>query len=74
MTALQLPANGNLLVRAYDSLTNGEAVDPQALVAEHARLFVPAVLAPGKSKVVFERFSLVDPNVRTIIRSSTGGI
>lgn len=71
MIDLLLPCNENVILSAYAAITESSQVEPEALVAEYKRLFVSAVQPVQGRTSVFERFSLVDPNLRTIIQSST---
>lgn len=71
MSALQLPVGENILVAAYRAMTEGQKAEPSELVATYEEHFKTAVPVPPAQPQVFERFSLVDPNVRMTVRSST---
>ena len=71
MSALRLPVGENPLLSAYDVVVRREQAAPEDLAAEYARYFVStAPLAQGRP-LVFERFSLVDPAIRTVVRATT---
>jgi len=71
MSALHLPVGENILLAAYRAVTEGQTAGPAELVAAYEEHFKTAVLTPSAQPQVFERFSLVDPNIRMTVRSST---
>ena len=74
MVSLQLPSTENVILSAYAEIVKERAddqADPATLVALYDNLFVTAVPPAQNRPSNFERFSLVDPNLWTVIKSST---
>ena len=74
MVDLQLPSGENIILSAYASVTQGDQTFSMDFAGEYERFFgavaKPAVGHQGN----FERFSLVDPTIRTVIKSTATGI
>ncbi len=71
MNTLKSPAGENILLEAFRALEQKKATSSENLVADYDRLFEPSVAEPLNKPHVFERFSLIDPNVRLTIQSHT---
>lgn len=73
MKLLDLPKGENSLMAAYESVLDAKDSPERAndLVATYERFFVTAVPPAAVQAPVFERVSLVDPTIRTVIRSTT---
>ncbi|WP_374567533.1 hypothetical protein [Ideonella sp.] len=74
MHTLSLPATENILLIAFRAVAEGRPSDPAELVAAYERHFTTTVPVPAVQPPVFERFSLVDPNIRMIVQSSTATV
>lgn len=74
MNALSLPTSENILLAAFRTVTEGRISDPAELVAAYERHFASAVQVPAAQPSVFERFSLVDPNIRMTVQSGTATV
>ena len=69
---LELPTGENSLLAAHKAIEEGRSsVDSEDLQSLYLMHFVPAVPPVSVQPPVFERFSLIDPTIRTIIRSTT---
>lgn len=71
MNTLKSPAGENILLVAFCALEQKKATSPEDLVANYDRIFKSSVAEPLDKSHVFERFSLIDPNVRLTIQSHT---
>ncbi len=72
MSLLQLSTGPSLLLSAYEaSREDAGGMTGDDLAAKYRELFPHAVSAAPTGPTVFERFSLVDPSIRTVVRSST---
>lgn len=71
MNTLSLPIGENILLAAFRAVTESRGADPAELVAAYEQHFTTTVPVPPTQPPVFERFSLVDPNIRMIVQSST---
>jgi len=71
MTTLAAPEGENLLMLAHRAIDDEQAPDAAQLAAEFHRHFVVTARVPAGKPQVFERFSLVDPGIRTVIRANT---
>ncbi|UQY83677.1 hypothetical protein [Ralstonia pseudosolanacearum] len=71
MTELAAPEGENLLLIARRAVTEKQAPDAAELVAEFHRHFVVTAPIPAGKPQLFERFSLVDPDMRTVIQANT---
>lgn len=74
MVNLQLPGGENIILSAYASLTKDDQAASMDFVSEYERHFVTAVKPATGHQGNFERFSLVDPTIRTVIKSTATGI
>ncbi|MER2540015.1 MAG: hypothetical protein ABTQ26_12310 [Azonexus sp.] len=74
MINFQLPGGENIILSAYASMTKNDQTAQVDLVSEYERHFVSAVKSATGRQVNFDRFSLVDPTIRTIIKSTSTGI
>ena len=71
MTKLAAPTGENLLLTAYRAVADKQTPEAAELGAEYRRHFVvTAPPASGKPQL-FERFSLVNPAIRTVISANT---
>lgn len=71
MSTLHLPAGENILMSAFRAVMEDQKAGPSELVAAYEEHFKTAVLVPSLQPQAFKRFSLVDPNIRLIVCSST---
>ena len=71
MTKLAAPTGENLLLKAYRAVIEKQEADAGELVAEFQRHFVVTVPPPANNPQVFERFSLVDPGILTVLQANT---
>ncbi|MBU6467652.1 MAG: hypothetical protein KGQ44_00715 [Betaproteobacteria bacterium] len=71
MNTLKLSADENILLGAFRALEQKKAISPEDLVADYNRIFKSSVAEPLNKSHVFERFSLIDPDVRLTIQSHT---
>ena len=71
MSTLISPAGENILLAAFRALEQKSAISPEEMVATYDQFFKSSVAEPLDKSHVFERFSLVDPNVRLTIQSHT---
>lgn len=71
MSKLQLPSGENLILSALGSLAESGRADPTELAAEYARRFVSAAQPAQGRCSVFDRFSLADPTIRMVIKSTS---
>lgn len=75
MSVLQLPEGENLILAAFASLSNAQAqaVNPNDIIHQYESHFITSVDPgqPGHRNNRIERFSLVDPTIQTVIKSST---
>lgn len=71
MSALEQPVGENILMSAFKAISEGQQVSSDDLVAEYERHFSAVAPAKPAAQPVFERFSLIDPKIRTIIQSNT---
>jgi hypothetical protein len=71
MSALKLPAGENILLAAFRALEQKPSISAEEMVANYDHYFKSSVAGPLEKSHVFERFSLVDPNVRLTIQSHT---
>lgn len=74
MADLQLPGGENIILSAYVSMKSANQAQPMDFALEYQRYFVTAVEAATGSHGKFERFSLVDPTIRTVIKTTATGI
>lgn len=69
---LELKKGENSLIAAYDALEQGgKLAEKNDVAALYEHYFVTAVPPISDKPPVFEKVSLVDPNIRTFIRSTT---
>lgn len=71
MSDIQLPSGENIVLSAYEVVANRQPTDAAGLAVEYERHFVTSIKPSHGSSSVFERFSLVDPTIRTVITSTT---
>jgi hypothetical protein len=71
MNTLSLPVGENILMAAFRAVAEGRDGEQSGLVAAYERHFTTAVPLPPTQPPVFQRFSLVDPNIKMIIQSTT---
>lgn len=71
MCTLKSPAGENILLAAFRALEQKSAISSEEMVANYDQYFKSSVAEPLEKSHVFERFSLVDPNVRLTIQSHT---
>lgn len=71
MFELTPPADESTLLSAYSAIRNDKAMDAEEMVAHYHHLFGAHPPVPASSRPVFERFSLVDPTIHTVIQSTT---
>lgn len=71
MNALCLPVGENILMAAFRAVAERPGVEPAELVAAYEQHFTTTVPVPPTQPPVFERFSLIDPNIRMTVQSST---
>lgn len=63
----------NLLLLAHRAIADKQDFDAAKMTADFDRLFVVTAPPPTGKTQAFERFSLVNPNIRTVIRANTAG-
>jgi hypothetical protein len=71
MSTLMSPTGENILLAAFRALEQKSTITPEEMVATYDQFFKSSVAEPLDKAHVFERFSLVDPNVRLTIQSHT---
>jgi hypothetical protein len=71
MSSLKLPAGENVLLAAFRALEQKPTTSPEEMVAHYEQYFKSSVAEPLERSHVFQRFSLVDPNVRLTVQSHT---
>jgi hypothetical protein len=71
MSALKLPTTESILLVAFRAVKEGRESDPAELVAAYERHFATTVPVWPTRPPVFERFSIVDPNIRMTVKSTT---
>lgn len=71
MNTLSLPVGENILMAAFRAVAERRAVEPAELVVVYEQHFATTVPVPPAQPPVFERFSLIDPNIRMTVQSST---
>ena len=71
MTRLAAPTGESLLLKAYRAVAEKQEPEAAELVAEFQRYFVATVPPHANNSQVFERFSLVDPGILTVLRANT---
>ena len=73
MTELSAPSGENLLLKAYLAVNEKQEPDAGELAAEFLRHFevTAPVPSPANNPQIFERFSLVDPGILTVLRANT---
>ena len=71
-TLLELPKGENSLMAAYKAVEQGGTfADANQVVAVYEQHFVSKAAPVTPDAKVFERISLIDPNIRTVVRCST---
>ncbi len=71
MSTLMSPTGENILLAAFRALEQNSTISPEEMVATYDQFFKSSVAEPLDKSHFFERFSLVDPNVRLTIQSHT---
>lgn len=71
MRELNLPTGENSVLSAYDMIRKNKGMKAEEMVGSYNLHFGASPLTPSSARPVFERFSLVDPTIRTVIQSST---
>lgn len=71
MLELKLPTGENSVLIAYDEVRENSVMSAEEMGAHYTHNFGAPQLPPSEARPVFERFSLVDPTIRTVIQSST---
>lgn len=71
MLELKLPVGENPVLNAYDVIRKNKDMMAEEMVGSYNLHFGTPPLTPSCARPVFERFSLVDPTIRTVIQSST---
>ena len=71
-TLLELPKGENSLMVAYKAVEQaGTFADANQVVTDYEQYFVSKAAPVTPDAHGFERISLLDPNIRTVIRCST---
>jgi hypothetical protein len=68
---LEIPSGENILLAAYREVLEGKQIAPSELVSEYQRYFTVVGNPVPERRPVFERFSIVDTNVKLTIASDT---
>ena len=68
---LEIPSGENILLAAYREVLEGKHIDASKLASEYQRYFTVISNATPERKPTFERFSLIDTNVKLTIASDT---
>jgi hypothetical protein len=72
---LELPLVENSLIAAYEAIVSRDLLATDNDIATiYEQYFVTAVPSLAEKSPSFERVSLVDPSIRTVLRSSTAVI
>lgn len=71
-TRLELPKGENSLMVAYKAVEQaGTFADANRVVTDYHNYFVSRAAPLTPDAKVFERISLIDPNIRTVVRCSS---
>jgi hypothetical protein len=74
-TLLELPEGENSLMVAYKAVEQGGTLaDEHQLMAVYEQHFVCPTAPLTTDTKMFERVSLVDPTIRTVVRCSTASL
>lgn len=68
---LEIPSGENILLAAYREVREGKQSDASGLVSEYQRYFTVVANTELGARPVFERFSIIDTNVKLTIASDT---
>ena len=71
MSILTPPSGENILFAAFRALEQKTTISSEEMVVNYEKYFKSSVAEPLDKSHIFERFSLVDPNVRLTIQSHT---
>ncbi len=71
MDKLSLPTGENILMAAFRAVAEAQVTEAAELVAMYEQHFISTVPVPSFQPQTFERFSMVDPNIRLTVQSST---
>lgn len=66
----KLVADNPILI-AYRAMRAGRGSHSNDLIADYRRFFVIPTQVSGSRVVAFEKFSIIDPNIRTVFQSNT---
>jgi hypothetical protein len=71
MLELKPPTGENSVLNAFDVIRKSKDMKAAEMVDHYNNHFGASPLPPSDVRPIFERFSLVDPAIRTVIQSST---
>jgi len=71
MFELKPPTGENAVLSAYSAIRKNKGMDAEEMVVHYHHLFDAPPPVPPSARPVFERFSLVDPTIHTVIQSTT---
>lgn len=71
MPELKLPAGENSVLSAYDVIRKNKSMEAEEMIGNYNLHFGTPPLPSSYARPFFERFSLIDPTIRTVIQSST---
>jgi hypothetical protein len=71
MLELKPPTGENSVLNAFDVIRKNKDMKAEEMVTHYNLHFDAPPVPPSDVRPVFERFSLVDPAIRTVIQSST---
>lgn len=72
---LELPRGRNSLIAAYEVVEQGgKGAERENVAATYEKYFATAVPPVSVKPHAFDKVSLVDPSIRTVIRSSTAAL
>lgn len=71
MTTLRLPEGNNVILEAFLSLGKENTPNPAEFVHQYEQHFVTAIPTKEAGNRTFERFSVIDPNIQTVVKSTT---
>ena len=71
MFELKPPTGENTVLSAYSAIRDNKRLDAEEMVARYHDLFDAPPPVSVSARPLFERFSLVDPTIYTVIQSTT---
>ena len=71
MNKLNLPSGENILLAAFRAVSKNSNADYADIVNTYGDYFVTSAQPSKGTTKNFERFSLIDHNIRTVIQSTT---